>query len=44
MPGKALSLQILKARWNLFGHIFRRGNDIPANKAREPTSSNMATN
>ena len=30
---KPLSLQILKARWNLFGHILRRDSDIPANKA-----------
>ena len=30
---KPLSLQILKARWNLFGHILRRVSDIPANKA-----------
>ena len=30
---KPLSLQILKARWNLFGHILRRDSDIPANRA-----------
>ena len=30
---KPLSLQILKARWNLFGHILRRDSDIPANIA-----------
>ena len=30
---KPLSLQILKARWKLFGHILRRDSDIPANKA-----------
>ena len=28
-----LSLQILSARWSLFGHILRRDKDIPANKA-----------
>ena len=26
-------LQILKARWNLFGHILCRDSDIPAKKA-----------
>ena len=26
---KPFSLQILKARWNLFGHILRRDSDIP---------------
>ena len=31
---KPLSLQILKARWNLFGHIIRRDSDIPANIAK----------
>ena len=30
---KTLSLQILSARWSLFGHILRRDKDIPANKA-----------
>ena len=30
---KPLSLQILSARWSLFGHILRRDKDIPANKA-----------
>ena len=30
---KPLSLQILKARWNLFGHILYRDSDIPASKA-----------
>ena len=30
---KSLSLQILSARWSLFGHILRRDKDIPANKA-----------
>ena len=30
---KPLSLQILWARWGLFGHILRRNKDIPANKA-----------
>ena len=30
---KPLLLQILKARWNLFGHILRRDSDIPANRA-----------
>ena len=30
---KPLSLQILKARWNLSGHILRRDSDITANKA-----------
>ena len=30
---KPLSLQILKARWNLFGHILRRDSDIPVNRA-----------
>lgn len=30
---KPLSLQILSARWGLFGHILRRDKDIPANKA-----------
>ena len=30
---KPLSLQILEARWNLFGHILRRDEEIPANKA-----------
>ena len=30
---KSLSLQILSARWSLFGHIVRRDKDIPANKA-----------
>ena len=33
MPGKAPLAGILKARWNLFGHILRRDSDIPANKA-----------
>ena len=28
-----LSLQILEARWRLFGHILRRDPEIPANKA-----------
>ena len=28
-----LSLHITKARWNLFGHILRRPDDIPANAA-----------
>ena len=28
-----LSLQILKSRWALFGHILRRDKDIPANRA-----------
>ena len=31
--GKPLSMQILKARWNLLGHILRRDSDISANKA-----------
>ena len=30
---KPLPLQILSARWSLFGHILRRDKDIPANKA-----------
>ena len=30
---KPLSIQILSARWSLFGHILRRDKDIPANKA-----------
>lgn len=30
---KPLSIQILVARWKLFGHILRRDKDIPANKA-----------
>ena len=30
---KPLSLQILSARWSLFGHILQRDKDIPANKA-----------
>ena len=30
---KPLSLQILSARWILFGHILRRDKDIRANKA-----------
>ena len=30
---KPLSLQILSARWSLFGHILRRDKNIPANKA-----------
>ena len=29
----SLSLQILSARWSLFGHILRRDKDIPANEA-----------
>ena len=31
---KPLSLQILSARWSLFGHILRRDKDIPTNKAK----------
>ena len=31
--GKSLSLQILSARWSLFGHILRGDKDPPANKA-----------
>ena len=30
---KPLSLQILSARWSLFGHILQGNKDIPANKA-----------
>lgn len=30
-----LSIQILEARWKLFGHILRRDPEIPANKAIE---------
>ena len=42
---KPLSLQILSARWSLFGHILRRGKAIPANKAtRAYFLSLMVTN
>ena len=41
---KPLSLQILSARWSLFGHILRRDKDIPANKATRAYSSLMVTN
>ena len=30
-----LSLQILESRWRLFGHILRRDESIPANKAMQ---------
>ena len=32
---KPLSIEIVSARWGLFGHTLRRDKDIPANKARE---------
>ena len=32
---KPLSTQILESRWRLFGHILRRNEEIPANKAMQ---------
>ena len=32
---KPLSTHILESRWRLFGHILRRNEEIPANKAME---------
>ena len=41
---KPWSLQILSARWSLFGHILRRDKDIPAKKQQELILSLMITN
>ena len=38
-----LSAQIVESRWRLFGHILRRDNDIPANKAMQAYFNALTT-
>ncbi|GFR95709.1 hypothetical protein ElyMa_006279400 [Elysia marginata] len=38
-----LSVQTVESRWRLFGHILRRDNDIPANRAMQAYFNTLTT-
>ncbi|GFR88115.1 hypothetical protein ElyMa_004243400 [Elysia marginata] len=38
-----LSVQIVESRWRLFGHILRRDNDIPTNRAMQAYFNTLTT-